>query len=364
MKKIAFLFLLFVSMLAGTVCAQSVVVTAKIDSTQIKIGQQTKIRLQVSALQGQKVVFPAFRDTIVGNVFLVKAMPVETKKLDNNKVEISKAYTVTSFDSALYYIPPMIVKVDNKDYPTQSLSLKVMTVPVDTVHADKFYGPKPIMKAPFVWSDWIGLFICSILALAFIAVLVYLCIRLHDNKPIIKHIKVEAKLTPHQQAMKEIEEIKDEKLELKKEDPKEYYTRLTEAIRKYIKERFYFNAMEMTSQEIIDKLMDLKDKEALTDLSFLFRTADLVKFAKHAPELNENDANLVKAVDFINQTKVEEENTVQQPTEITIVEKRSLRTKRLLVGAIATMAQIMFFSICFSPNKNSRYGIVSTGVIW
>jgi hypothetical protein len=338
MKKIAFLFLLFISLITNGLSAQSVTVTSKMDSTQIKIGQQTKIRLIVSAAEGQNVVFPVFRDTIVGNVFLVKADAPESKKLGNNKLEISKVYTVTSFDSALYYIPPMIVKVDNKDYPTQSLSLKVMTVPVDTVHADKFYGPKPIMKAPFVWSDWIGLFICSILALAFIAVLVYLCIRLHDNKPIIKHIKVEAKLTPHQQAMKEIEEIKDEKLELKKEDPKEYYTRLTEAIRKYIKERFYFNAMEMTSQEIIEKLMDMKDKDALADLSFLFRTADLVKFAKHAPELNENDANLVKAVDFINQTKTEGDEKVQQPTEITVVEKRSLRTKQLLVGAIVILS--------------------------
>ena len=286
----------------------------------------------------RSVIFPTFRDTVVGNVFLVKASAPETKKMSDNKVEISKAYTVTSFDSALYYIPPMVVKVNNKDYPTQSLSLKVMTVPVDTVHADRFYGEKSIMKAPFVWSDWIGMFIFSILALALIAVLVYFSIRLHDNKPIIKHIRVEPKLTPHQQAMKEIEEIKEEKLELKREDPKEYYTRLTEAIRKYIKERFYFNAMEMTSQEIIDRLTEMNDKEALADLSVLFRTADLVKFAKHAPELNENDANLVKAVDFINQTKAEEDNKPQQPTEITVVEKRSLRTKRLLIAAITLLS--------------------------
>ena len=338
MKKNVFLFLLFVLFNVANICAQTVSVTAKIDSAQIKIGQQTKIRLKVLVNEGQKVIFPAFRDTVVGNVFLVKADAPETKKMNDNKLEISKAYTVTSFDSALYYIPPMVVKVNNKDYPTQSLSLKVMTVPVDTVHADRFYGEKPIMKAPFVWSDWIGMFIFSILALALIAVLVYFSIRLHDNKPIIKHIKVEPKLTPHQQAMKEIEEIKEEKLELKKEDPKAYYTRLTEAIRKYIKERFYFNAMEMTSEEIIDRLTEMNDKEALSDLSVLFRTADLVKFAKHAPELNENDANLVKAVDFINQTKAEEENKTQQPTEITVVEKRSLRTKRLLIAAITLLS--------------------------
>ena len=60
----------------------------------------------------------------------------------------------------------------------------------------------------------------------------------------------------------------------------------------------------------------------------LFRTADLVKFAKHTPLMNENDANLVNAIDFINDTKEkEDENAKPQPTEITVVEKRSLRTK-------------------------------------
>ncbi len=47
--------------------------------------------------------------------------------------------------------------------------------------------------------------------------------------------------------------------------------------------------------------------------------------------MNENDANLINAIDFINETKEkEEENAKPQPTEITIIEKRSLRTKILL----------------------------------
>ena len=35
--------------------------------------------------------------------------------------------------------------------------------------------------------------------------------------------------------------------------------------------------------EIIDKLLEMKDKEAISDLRELFQTADLVKFAKHNP---------------------------------------------------------------------------------
>ena len=104
--------------------------------------------------------------------------------------------------------------------------------------------------------------------------------------------------------MKEIERIKTEKV-WQKGQSKEYYTELTDAIRTYIKDRFGFNALEMTSSEIIDQLLEMNDKEAISDLKLLFQTADLVKFAKHNPQMNENDANLINAIDFINETDLE-----------------------------------------------------------
>lgn len=144
------------------------------------------------------------------------------------------------------------------------------------------------------------------MALPLLGLLIYLIVRIRDNKPIIRKIKVEPKLPPHQAAMKEIERIKNEKV-WQKGQPKEYYTELTDTLRTYIKDRFGFNALEMTSSEIIDKLLEMKDKEAISDLKELFQTADLVKFAKHDPQMNENDANLINAIDFINETKQPEE---------------------------------------------------------
>ena len=125
------------------------------------------------------------------------------------------------------------------------------------------------------------------------------------------------------------ERIKNEKV-WQKGESKEYYTQLTDAIRTYIRDRFGFNALEMTSSEIIEHLLETSDKEAITDLKELFETADLVKFAKHNPLVNENDANLMNAIEFVDETKVVEDETKPQPTEITIIEKRSLRTKIIL----------------------------------
>ena len=318
---IALLGLLFVS----KAVAQSVTVEAKIDSLQILIGEQAKVQLQVAMDAKQRAIFPAYTDTLVRGVEIIETVKPDTQFLnDRQRMVITQEYIITSFDSALYYLPPMPVTVDGKVYNSKALALKVYSMPVDTLRPDQFFGQKSVMKAPFAWEDWYGLIACSFLALPLLGLLIYLIVRIRDNKPIIRKIKVEPKLPPHQAAMKEIERIKTEKV-WQKGQSKEYYTG--------------FNALEMTSSEIIDQLLEMNDKEAISDLKLLFQTADLVKFAKHNPQMNENDANLINAIDFINETKqLEEENQKPQPTEITIIEKRSLRVKAMLICGIALLS--------------------------
>ena len=79
----------------------------------------------------------------------------------------------------------------------------------------------------------------------------------------------------------------------------------------------------------------MKDQQSIAELKSLFETADLVKFAKHAPLMNENDMNLVNAVDFINETKEEEDpNVKKEPTEIRVEEKRSKQGRIILICSI------------------------------
>lgn len=337
-------------MIAGYAKAQSVVVDATIDSLQILIGEQTGIKLQVAMDANQHVSFPVYKDTLVSGVEIIDVAKLDTQYLnDRQRMVITQTYTVTSFDSALYYLPPMEVKVDDKSYASKPLALKVYsyTVPLDTLHPDFFFAPKGVMTPAFIWGDWIGMILCILLIAPIIFVLIYLVKRLRDNKPIIRKVKVEPKLPPHQAAMVAIERIKGEK-SWKEDDAKQYYTQLTEVIRTYIRDRFDFNALEMTSSEILEKLHENTDKESLKELRELLMTADLVKFAKYKPMINENDANLINAVEFIDETKlIEDANKKPEPTEITIIEKRSLRTKILLISGIVALSIAFVFAIVF-----------------
>ena len=315
-----------------------VTVDAKIDSLQLMIGEQAKVELEVSLNANQKLQLPLLSDTLVRGVEILEIAKPDTQMLNAGKrMLVKQEYTITSFDSALYYLPPFEVLVDDMPYRSKALALKVYSVPVDTLNPDQFFGPKSIREVSIIWEDISTIFWLTLLMVALGGLGYYLYIRFKDNKPIIRKVKVEPKLPPHTLALQEIERIKGDK-SLRIADPKTYYTELTDVLRTYMADRFGFNAMEMTSGEIIDKLLETNDKDSIRELKYLFETADLVKFAKHSPLMNENDMNLVNAVDFINNTKVEPDpNAKPEPTEITIEEKRSKQGRMVLLGSMVVI---------------------------
>ena len=281
----------------ATVCnAQDVTVESKIDSIAILIGQQAHLSVEVSAKEGANVVFPHFK-------------------------------------RSQYYVPPLPgvkVKVNGKVYTSNQLALKVVTCDVDTLHPEKFFPPKDIQDNPFMWSEWTPLMWSALAVIVLCLAFAYLLQRLKHNKPIIAKIRIVKVVPPHQKALNEIENLKKVNFE-STDDQKEYYTKLTKALRKYIKERFGFNAMEMTSSEIIMHLKANGDESMMNELQELFMTADLVKFAKYSSLLNEKDMNLVNAINFIDKTKRDDVPTEEKimPT-LSDDEKKTNKNHRVI----------------------------------
>ena len=324
-------------------------VEASVDRIEMLVGQQAHLTLKAVVKENSKVEFPKFgpSEFVTPGVEVLSGQAFDDKELDNGCVEKSMVYTLTSFDDTLYYLPPLTVKVDGKPYQSKSLALKVLTIEVDTTHVEQFFGPKDVQDNPFLWSDWSLSFWLSVLLLILLALVYYLYIRMRDNKPIITHIRIVKKLLPHQKAMKEIEQIKADKM-VSSENPKEYYTKLTDTLRRYIEERYGFSAMEMTSSEIIEKLTASQDQKALAELRQLFTTADLVKFAKYSTLINENDMNLVNAIEFINQTKLENVPTeeVVKP-QLSEEDVRSQKMRRTLKGVIMVLIVCCVALLCY-----------------
>lgn len=326
-----------------------VTVDAKLDSADIYIGERIGLTLEVSADAKSNVELPEWDSLqqVAPGIEFVRAEKTDTSLLnDGQRMMLSRRYYFTSFDSALYLIPEMDVKVDGKDYLSKRLALKVLTFEIDTLHGDSIFGIKAELAPPFDWAEWREVIWFFVLALLIGGLLGYVIYRLKTNKPIIRRIRNKKRQPPHKVAMQKIEQIKEEKI-WQSEDSKEYYTQLTDTLRTYIKERYGFNAMEMTSFEIIQKLQEVNDEEAINELRELFQTADLVKFAKYSTLINENDRNLVSAIEYINQTKLEEPEQKPQPEVIVVEERRSKIAKWTLIGSIVVASLVLIGVLIF-----------------
>lgn len=327
-------------------------VIQNIDSIAILIGQQTDLHVSVTLPKAAHAIFPSYKRSqyMVPGVEVLK-MYTDTVDVDHQTLKITRSYTLTSFDEHVYAIPAVKVKVNGKDYQGNQLALKVLTVPVDTLHPNQFYPPKDVQSNPFKWQEWSSLFWFSLVMLLCCVFVVYLRDRLLKNKPVMIRIRTVRRVPAHQQALKEIDEIKQQRTD-NQESQKEYYTRLTDALREYIVKRFGFNAMEMTSFEIIDRLQHSGDPKMISELREVFQTADLVKFAKYETLINENDMNLVNAVHFIDQTKtdeeIHEERIVPRLSDDDIKVKKNRKVIKTLMSVLILFALFLLGYIIYN----------------
>lgn len=336
----------------STLCAQ-VIVEAHTDTASILIGEQIQMRVKCTVNAGQKVKFPSYspQQQIVQGVEVVSNGSIDTLVLNNGKrLELTRRYTITSFDSAMYQIPPFKVEVDGKTYASRnSVGLKVSTVAVDLQHSEKFNGPHAVVEQPFEWS-W-TMWLCALLCVAMLAAVVALAVRLTDPKLITRRVIINPPTPAHITAINNIEQIKRKPAD----DVKLYYMELTEALRSYIEKRFGFNAKEMTTNEIVRHLYETNNEEAMTELKSVLETADLVKFAKHKTTLTEQDQSLMSAMSYVQTTK-QEPQELPKPRVVyeSLSNKQQIRWRNVMhvvmwilgIGTLALWTWTAYMAYC------------------
>lgn len=294
--------ILFISPLS----AQQTIVKATIDSTAMLIGEQTLIHLEVVTNKDKDVRLPVFSDTIMNGVEVLEMLKADTTDLGNNRLQINQDYLITSFDSALYLLPPFMVIDGNDTVYSNTLGLKISTFPVDT-ESQQFYDIKDVITPKFVLSDYLAIILIILGVIILGLVIWYVVRRLKTNKSLVPFKKEEPRLPPHIVAIHELDDIKTQKL-WQQGRSKEYHSMITDTLRKYIEERFHTAALEMTSGEILQKIRHLSDADSVYDnLKQILQLADFVKFAKYHPLPDENELSLMNAYLFVNQTKQEEQ---------------------------------------------------------
>ena len=258
-----------------------------VDTNIIFVGQQAEIEISNNIKNSE--FWPNFNDT------LVKGLEIVQSDFDTLSEEIVQKIIITSWDSGSYYIPPIKFSATSK---SNALIINVLLLDIDANSELKdIKGP---LDDNIGWSDiWPWLVLILIILLSIFTYKKYF-----NKKKKTVVVKKNIQTPAHVLALNALKKLENKKL-IDKKDIKEYYSSISEIIRRYIENRFNFPALELTTYEILNIITAIIKKEESISLKNILEISDLVKFAKKIPDQNENIKNLNLATDFVKKTKKE-----------------------------------------------------------
>jgi len=284
--------------------AQVTFLRGRTDVDTIVVGQPFDYQLSLTIPKDYFVEWKQFGDTLSKSIDVINIEDVKTTAINNSdNVIMTQNLTLTSFDTGYVYVPEIAITYgkslqDSIRYTlrTDEKELYVTTVAVDTTEA--FRPIKGVMRQGLTAKEvfpWIAIVII-------IAGIVYLIIYLKKHKK-TKDVVVEEKKKPTIPAIitarAKLAEMKDNEV-WNTPQTKDYYTDLTDIAREYLEGQFEIDAIEMTTDEIMEAVnrLDLNNltKSKLQDT---LTTADLVKFAKANPSAEQNKQSFSDINNFV-----------------------------------------------------------------
>ncbi len=294
---------------SANIAAQTVKVDARLDSSQILIGDQ--VYLHLDFYQPEEVWFhpPQLEKKLPKQIEVLESEQPDTFKIKKqDRYRISRKYLVTSFDTGKVQIPSLTFhyeqnnKLDSvRSFP---VNLLVQTVTVDTTKS--IFDIKQPYGAPITFLEILP-YLGGLLGLAIIVLVIIYFLKKRRQRETEKEYQ-KPKEPAHVIAYRELEKLKKEKL-WQNDKVKLYYTRLTDILRRYLWLRYDIKTLERTTDEILDSLNNRgfeRYDELYKKLEDVLHRADLVKFAKGCPEPDENEKSLDIAYEFVDKTKQEE----------------------------------------------------------
>lgn len=325
----------------------------KTDTSLIRIGERILLEVSVEADSTRQVTFPEELKNF-GALEIVEQMPIDTFRVQD-RYRLIKKYGLTQFDSGHYTIPSFPIIVSSQTYMTDSLQVQVLDVPVDTLK-QKMYDIKDILSVTIPSAFW-KFFKWTLFVLILLASLGYYFWYLRKKKK-----EAEEELPPYEKAVKELEMLDQISLN-EQADYKQYYSKLTDVLKKYYESEVQVDVMECTSDELLEKINLLVDsgklqldKSHLTQLRNTLKTADLVKFAKYQNDNYGASTDRESIKTFISSTH----EAIPEPTEEEILAqeryKALLAQKRKKQRITAVMVALALVLVGTAITMVAKYG--------
>lgn len=292
--------------LGGMASAQQVEASAKVQDDHVAVGKPFSLDLTMKVPYGYYVEWNEFAtDTLSAQLDILKRGEIQRTADADSNIVVQQQLTLMTFDTGYVQVPSVALtyaksaenQMRMKAY-TEPILLYSSTITVDTTQAFRPMMPpieQPVsMKEVFPW-------ILGVLLLALAGLAVWYFVKHRKPKLDENGEPVKGPVTPpYYKAIGDLESLKQQKL-WQTGKVKEYYSNLTDIAREYIEGQFKLNAVEMTTDDILQEVRELDfNPELFGKLKGTMELADLVKFAKYTTSPLENDNAMSDMTDFVN----------------------------------------------------------------
>ncbi len=288
---------LFVLCCAIPLHAQNVHVTVAVDSLTSRIGEWIEARVLVDVPAGHTVVLPEKAEDF-GGIDLVSSQP-EVRTAEAGRTRIERAYTLIVFDTGAVPLTARVawrVQGDTTTHvATASLTLQVAGVEIDTTAS--FKDITDVLDVSLSLWDWL---LIIAIVLAVLAATWYGWRYYKRRRDMVVGLEPDEPDVPaYDLALEQLHALEQARV-WERGEHKTYQSDVTGVLREYIERAHDVPALEQTTHEIIGGVaLAGFAPDTIAKLEQLLRRADMTKFAKYTPSIDEHRASLVGAYDVL-----------------------------------------------------------------
>ena len=256
-------------------------IRAEAGSRQIVLGEPFTFSLRATfPKDNPPVQWPGLPDSVAHFEILE---PLRTDSItEQGMLTVTHTYKLTSFDSGHWVLPSVAVRWGKKTVQSDTIGMDVRTVPLQGNDYRDIHEIVEVQGKPFNWKLWIA--VGASLILVSLGLWYYLKNR---RKPVPVAPAYDSKLSPFDQAMQRLRDIRDSGY-MQKGDPRSHFTGMTDALKIFLVRKFSLPVMSETTGEILLRMQDGKlGREPLSVLAACLRLSDAVKFAKYPSDTAE-----------------------------------------------------------------------------
>lgn len=299
--------LVFIGALAAGVAhpglqGASVAINSSVDKNHITIGDLIRYSVKITRDSDLVVELPGLAANL--GEFEIRDYAVHETRTYNSFSVDSIDYIITTFDTGNYVIPRISMTILKADSSRDTLSTDPISIRVESVMKGEARDIRDIKPPLSIERDWTPYFLYGALGAAalLLAAAGYWYYRRKKTGQEVPVRKIPIR-PAHETALEALEELTGSPL-LAKGEIKEYHIRISDILRRYIDERYFIPALEMTTDQTIAALRQHGEPESLLELLEEFLNGcDLVKFAKASPSSETIAHTTESAFEYVNRTR-------------------------------------------------------------